>query len=67
MTNINNDGSVFITILAVYIINVQVAISFGTLVSIASPNMNAALAIMIPILMPLLIFAGFFLGNRYAN
>ena len=64
MSGINNDGGVFISILAIYIINVQVAIAFGTLVSVSAPNLESALAIVIPILMPLLIFAGFFLGNR---
>ncbi len=64
MSGVYNDGGVFINILAIYLVNVQVAIAVGTLVSVSAPNLNAALAIIIPIVMPILIFAGFFLGNK---
>ena len=64
MSGIYNDGMVFFNILALFLVNVQVAIAIGTLVSVAAPNLNAALAVIIPIIMPILIFAGFFLGNK---
>ena len=64
MSGVYNDGVVFINILAIYLVNVQVAIAVGTLVSVSAPNLNAALAVIIPIVMPILIFAGFFLGNK---
>ena len=64
MSGVYNDGGVFINILAIYLVNVQVAIAVGTLVSVSAHNLNAALAIIIPIVMPILIFAGFFLGNK---
>ncbi len=35
MTAIQNDGLTFINILAIYLINVQVAVGFGTLVSVS--------------------------------
>nr|QNH67971.1 ATP-binding cassette transporter subfamily G-like protein 5 [Brachionus plicatilis] len=63
MAGLNDDFGVFIQILLTLILCAQVAISYGLFISAIAPNIDAALAMVVPIMMPLLIFAGFFLND----
>lgn len=63
MSGISNDAGVYFSIVGILLLTTQVAVSFAIFLSIAMPSLDAALAISIPIIIPLLIFAGFFLNN----
>nr|UOU03352.1 ATP-binding cassette subfamily G-like 1 [Brachionus rubens] len=63
MAGLNDNFGVFIQILFTIILCCQVAISYGLFISALAPNLDAALAMVVPIMMPLLIFAGFFLND----
>ena len=64
MSDILADGSVYIQVVLIFILNVQVAISLSTFVSVLAGTVDIALAIIIPVILPLLIFSGFFLNNN---
>ncbi len=64
MSDILADGSVYIQVVLIFILNVQVAISLSTFVSALTGTVDRALAIIIPVILPLLIFSGFFLNNN---
>nr|QNH67904.1 ATP-binding cassette transporter subfamily G-like protein 5 [Brachionus rotundiformis] len=63
MAGLNDNFGVFIQILLTLILCTQVAVSYGLFISAIAPNTEAALAMVVPIMMPLLIFAGFFLND----
>ncbi len=63
MANLNNDGSKFIICCIINLIVANCAVSFGYLVSAISPNANVATGIASPLMVPLMIFSGFFLNN----
>nr|QUF59465.1 ATP-binding cassette transporter Abcg-like1-1 [Brachionus angularis] len=63
MSGIYDNASVFFQITFTLILCVQVGISYALFISALAPNIDAALAMVVPIIMPLLIFAGFFLNN----
>ncbi|CAF0727424.1 unnamed protein product [Brachionus calyciflorus] len=63
MSGLNDNFGVFVQILFTLILCTQVAVSYGLFISALAPNLEAALAMVVPIMMPLLIFAGFFLND----
>lgn len=63
MAGLNDNFGVFIQILLTLILCTQLAVSYGLFISAIAPNTEAALAMVVPIMMPLLIFAGFFLND----
>nr|QUF59469.1 ATP-binding cassette transporter Abcg-like5 [Brachionus angularis] len=63
MSNLNNDVGKFFICVGVIILVANTAASFGSLISAAAPSANAALGLSAPILVPLMIFSGFFLNN----
>jgi hypothetical protein len=63
MADINSNGKVYIITIIILILSAQVALGGGILLSILSPNIDAAVGLAAPLLLPLLIFAGFFLNN----
>lgn len=63
LSALNNDAGVYIQVVLIFVLNTQVAVSYATLVSVVAGNIDSALALVVPILMPLLIFSGFFLNN----
>jgi len=63
MANLNNDGGRFLLCCLIVILVANCAVSFGEFVSAAAPSLNAALAMSGPLLVPLMIFSGFFLNN----
>ncbi|CAF1035336.1 unnamed protein product, partial [Brachionus calyciflorus] len=63
MAGLNDNFGVFIQILLTIILCTQVAVSCGLFLSAASPNSEAAIALVAPAVMPLLIFSGFFIND----
>lgn len=63
LSALNNDPGVYIQVVLIFVLNTQIAVAYGTFISIIAGNIDAALALVVPILMPLLIFSGFFLNN----
>ncbi|RNA32544.1 white-like isoform X1 [Brachionus plicatilis] len=63
MIGLNDNFGVFVQVLLTIILCSQVAISCGLLLSAASPNIEVAIALVAPAVMPLLIFSGFFLND----
>ncbi|CAF0727414.1 unnamed protein product [Brachionus calyciflorus] len=64
MANIRNDAGVYFSILFTFILSIQVSISFAYFLSVVSGDINVATSIAGPILIPLILFAGFFLNNE---
>nr|UOU03356.1 ATP-binding cassette subfamily G-like 6-1 [Brachionus rubens] len=64
MANIRNDAEVFFTITFTYLLLIQVSLSFAYFLSVASGGIDTATSIAGPILIPLILFAGFFLNNE---
>ncbi len=64
MSNLNNDVNRFLICCAITVFVANVATAFGCLISAASPSTNVAMSISAPVLVPLMIFGGFFLNNR---
>lgn len=62
MANLNPDPTRFIICIIIVILVVQCSLAFGTLISVASPTTNVALALSGPVLVPLMIFSGFVLN-----
>ncbi len=63
MSAILNDADAYIRVVLILVLNTQIACSYATFISVLAPNVDAALGMVIPILMPILIFAGFFLNT----
>nr|UOU03354.1 ATP-binding cassette subfamily G-like 4 [Brachionus rubens] len=64
MSNLNNDAVKFSLAVLTVILVANAAVSFGSFVSAAAPSVNAALALSAPLLVPLMIFSGYFLNNE---
>ncbi len=64
MSNLNNDVERFLICLGILIFTSNVASSFGTFISAVAPSTNVAMSISAPVLVPLMIFGGFFLNNE---
>lgn len=64
MAGILNNFGVFIQVVLILVLNTQVAVAYGTFLSVLAPNVDVALGLAIPVFMPFLIFAGFFLSNE---
>lgn len=64
MAGILNNFGVFIQVVLILVLNTQVAVAYGTFLSVLAPNVDVALGLAIPVFMPILIFAGFFLSNE---
>lgn len=64
MSNLNNDVDRFLICVGIIIFTANVASSFGTFISAIAPSTNVAMAISAPVLVPLMIFGGFFLNNE---
>ncbi len=63
MSNLNNDGGRFLICCLIIILVANCSVSFGECISAAAPSLNVALAMSGPVLVPLMIFSGFFLNN----
>ncbi len=63
MSALLNDADAYIRVVLILVLNTQIACSYATFISVLAPNVDAALGMVIPILMPILIFAGFFLNT----
>jgi hypothetical protein len=63
MAGLNSDIERFLICVGTIILVANCAVSFGSFLSCACPSVSAALAISGPILVPLMIFSGFFLNN----
>ena len=64
MSNLNDNGERFIICCITIVFIANVASSFGTLISAIAPSTNVAMSISAPVLVPLMIFGGFFLNNE---
>ncbi|CAF1021406.1 unnamed protein product, partial [Didymodactylos carnosus] len=63
MSGIKDDWRDYLLLCGVIIIVANVAASFGTLLSSLAPNTDTAIALSAPLLVPLMIFSGFYLNN----
>nr|QNH67908.1 ATP-binding cassette transporter subfamily G-like protein 9 [Brachionus rotundiformis] len=63
MANVRNDAGVYFSILFTFILMIQCSMSFAYLISVATGSIELSTAIAGPILIPLILFAGYFLNN----
>jgi ATP-binding cassette, subfamily G (WHITE), eye pigment precursor transporter len=63
MAGLNSDIEKFFICVGTIVLVANCAVSFGSFLSCACPSVNAALAISGPVLVPLMIFSGYFLNN----
>ncbi|XP_054719148.1 protein white-like [Uloborus diversus] len=63
MVGLNPDYKAFLISLAIFILIANTAASFGYMISCLANTLNIALSISTPLLMPLLLFGGFYLNN----
>lgn len=63
MAGLNSDADKYFTLCGVVIFGAFTAVSMGTIIAIAAPTLNIALAISPSVMIPLMIFSGFFLNN----
>nr|QNH67900.1 ATP-binding cassette transporter subfamily G-like protein 1 [Brachionus rotundiformis] len=63
MSNLNNDVGRFFICVGIVILVANAAVAFGSIVSALAPSATAASALSAPLLVPLMIFSGFFLNN----
>nr|QNH67970.1 ATP-binding cassette transporter subfamily G-like protein 4 [Brachionus plicatilis] len=63
MSNLNNDVGRFFICVGIVILVANAAVAFGSIISAVAPNPTAASALSAPLLVPLMIFSGFFLNN----
>lgn len=63
ISNVLDDFSIYVQIVAILVLNTQIAVAYGTFISIIAPNLEVALGLSIPVMMPVLLFSGFFLNN----
>jgi ABC-type multidrug transport system permease subunit len=64
MAGLNPEFDKFIICVVTIILVANCAVSFGSFISAASPNVNVALGLSAPLLVPLMIFSGYFLNNE---
>lgn len=64
MCGLNPEFDKYVICVCTIILVANCAVGFGSMMSAAAPNVNAALAITAPLLIPLMIFSGFFLNNE---
>ncbi|KAG8177288.1 hypothetical protein JTE90_029424 [Oedothorax gibbosus] len=62
MVGLNPDFKAFLICMAILVLMANVSASFGYMVSCMSSSLNVALSISIPLLMPLVLFGGFYLN-----
>nr|QNH67910.1 ATP-binding cassette transporter subfamily G-like protein 11 [Brachionus rotundiformis]QNH67912.1 ATP-binding cassette transporter subfamily H-like protein 2 [Brachionus rotundiformis] len=63
MIGLNDSFGIFVQVLLTIVLSSQVAISCGLLLSAASASIEVAISLVAPVVMPLLIFSGFFLND----
>nr|QUF59466.1 ATP-binding cassette transporter Abcg-like1-2 [Brachionus angularis] len=63
MSGIYDNVNVYLQISFTFVLCTQIAVSYGLLISAIAPDLDSALAMLVPIIMPFLIFAGFFFNN----
>lgn len=63
MANIKSDGGVFVQMVLTLVLCAQTSAGLGYFLSAAGESIESATAVSAPILIPLLLFAGFFLNN----
>lgn len=63
MSGINNDFIVFIEAFFIFALHIQCSLSLGYLISAVAGNVDVGSAIAAPIIIPLTLFAGFFLNS----
>ncbi|CAM4904796.1 unnamed protein product [Rotaria socialis] len=64
MVNLYEDASRYFILVGIIILCAFVANSMGALIGVSMPSPEAASAIVIPIVIPLMVFAGFFLSAK---
>jgi len=64
MVGLNDDPARFLMACVINILLVQVVVGFGYMTSCIAPSLQIALAISAPLLIPLMIFGGFFLDSN---
>lgn len=63
MSNCNSDAGRFIICVAIIVLAANVAVAFGSFISAVAPSANAAIGLNAPLLVPLMIFSGYFLNS----
>ncbi|PVD37704.1 hypothetical protein C0Q70_00304 [Pomacea canaliculata] len=63
MIGLYQTGEAYIIAGAVFVLVANVAVSFGYVISTVSPNVNVGLALAPPLMIPLILFGGFFLND----
>jgi ABC-type multidrug transport system permease subunit len=64
MTNLYASAKRFFIFVAIIILTSFASVGLGSVISVISDTAEQAQAIQIPILLPLMIFGGFFLNNQ---
>ena len=64
MCGLNPEFDKFVICVCTVVLVANSAVAFGSMLSAVAPNVNAALAITAPLLIPLMIFSGFFLNHE---
>ncbi|CAF3776778.1 unnamed protein product [Adineta steineri] len=64
MTNLYNSARHYFILQGILILCTIVAMSVGTLVGVSAPSPDVAVALVVPIVLPLLVFAGFFISAK---
>lgn len=64
MCGLNSEFDKFVICVCAVVLVSHSAVAFGSMLSAAAPNTNAALALSAPLLVPLMIFSGYFLNNE---
>ncbi|CAF2132802.1 unnamed protein product [Rotaria magnacalcarata] len=64
MANLYDDVGRYFTLVGILILCAFVASSMGALIGVTMPSPEAAAAIVVPIVIPLMVFAGFFLSAK---
>ncbi|KAF8791853.1 Protein white like protein [Argiope bruennichi] len=63
LIGLNHDVGAFFIFLAIMVLVANTAASFGYMVSCMSSNLNVALSLATPLIMPLVLFGGFYLNS----
>jgi len=64
MVGFNEDLDRFMIAVAVVLLVPQVVVSFGSFIPCISPNLQVALALAPPLIIPIMLFGGFFLNSK---
>ncbi|GBN11648.1 hypothetical protein AVEN_232924-1, partial [Araneus ventricosus] len=64
LIGLNHDVGAFFIFLAIMILIANTAASFGYMISCLSSNLNVALSLSTPLIMPLVLFGGFYLNSE---